>query len=535
MNDRSEAASTKPGAQVGQTAARHLETAGERLFAAVLAERNRWALWLPVAIGIGVAIYFQLRFEPAVWIGLVAIFVLLAAWILVRRQTWLLLPCLLLGAAAAGFTMAQVRTLLVAEPVLQGRIGPVKVLGRLVEADIRDSGWRVVLDSVRIETREAVPENDIPKRVRLRIHDPGPGLDTGRWLSVRAVLLPPPPPVAPGAFDFQRQVYFAGIGAVGYAVGKLRGESPAADIAAGGWTLWVEAARQGISARVLGALDGETGAVATALMTGKHSAISKDVIQAMRDSGLAHLLAISGLHIGLVAGLAFFAVHAVCALIPPLVLRYPIKKWAAVAALLVAFAYLLLSGATVPTQRAFLMIGLMLVAVLLDRTAITMRPVAWAAAVILLATPESMMSASFQMSFAAVVGLVAGYELLRRYAGDWRFREDSRWGRWARMPMVYLAGVAVTTVIAVTATSPFAIYHFNRIAAFGLAANLVAVPMTALWIMPWGLLAFLLMPFGLEQGALVPMGWGIDVVIETARRVAAWPGAVVPVPVLPVA
>ena len=167
---------------------------------------------------------------------------------------------------------------------------------------------------------------------------------------------------------------------------------------------------------------GTSGAVAAALNTGDRSAIPKELVEAMRDSGLAHLLAISGLHMGLVAATLFFGLRAFLAMSELLALRYPIKKWAAAVALAGAFGYLLLTGATIPTKSAFLMAGLVLLAVLLDRTAISLRLVAWAAAAILLITPESLLSASFQMSFAAVVALVAVYEHGQRLVG--------RLGRW---------------------------------------------------------------------------------------------------------
>ncbi len=265
-------------------------------------------------------------------------------------------------------------------------------------------------------------------------------------------------------------------------------------------------------------------------LTGERGAIPKPVVDAMRDSGLAHLLAISGLHMGLVAGLLFFGVRAILALMPPLALYHPIKKWAALAAAAGALAYLLLVGATVSSQRAFLMVTVVLLAVLLDRSAISLRLVAWAALAILLVAPESLLSASFQMSFGAVTALIAGYEVVTlRRAG--RAGEGGLSGRLG----LYLAGVALTSVIAILATAPFAVYHFNRMAWYGLAANMVAVPLTAFWIMPWALLAFVLMPLGLEFLALHPMGWGIGAVIAVAQTIAALPGSVMPVKAMPLA
>jgi competence protein ComEC len=182
----------------------------------------------------------------------------------------------------------------------------------------------------------------------------------------------------------------------------------------------------------------------------------------------------------------------------------------------------------VPTQRAFIMLAIVLLGVLVDRVAISMRLVAWAAVVVLLIAPESLLSVSFQMSFAAVVALVAVYEALRDHAPGWR--SDPRW--WRRI-VLYVGAVALTTFVAGAATGPFAVFHFNKLALYGVAANLIAVPVTAFWIMPWGLVALFLMPFGLEQLALVPMGWGLDLVISAAETVAGWPGAISLVPAMP--
>jgi len=264
-------------------------------------------------------------------------------------------------------------------------------------------------------------------------------------------------------------------------------------------------------------------------MTGVRSAIPLSLMKSIRNSGLAHLLAISGLHVGLVAGILFIGLRALLALVPPIALRYPIKKWAAAAALLGALAYSIISGATVPTQRAFLMIGLVLAAVILDRRGLSMRMVAWAAAVILLLRPESLLGASFQLSFAAVTALIAAYEVLRNR----RVYGNAGRRSWFRVFLIYLGGVALTTLIAGAATAPFAIYNFNRMADFGLVANLVGVPVTALWIMPFAVAAFALMPFGLESIALAPMGWGLDVLVWVAKSVAAWPGAITLIPAMP--
>jgi len=506
-----------------RSAGRHRADPLAWLVRCLLAERARWSLWLPVGFGAGIALYFALPTEPPWWLGSAVVAALAAAAIVLRRRVGVLLLLLACAVVAAGFGRAQLRTLEVAAPVLQKRLGPLRLTGLVETVEPRVHGYRLTLRAPAIPG--LAPETT-PVRIRIALHGTLPPPQAGQTVRLRAVLQPPAEPAAPGAFDFARQAYFQRLGAVGYAYGGPEILADAAAPAAAG--LWLHRLRQSVAARVLRALPGESGPVAAALMTGVRGAIPEDVMAAMRDSGLAHLLAISGLHMGLVAGLLFFALRAGMALLPGLALRRPIKKWAAFGAILGAFGYLLLTGATVPTQRAFVMVSLVLLAVILDRRGLSLRLVAWAAAIVLALAPESLLSASFQMSFAAVIALIAGYEVIAE-----RGRAALGERRYAVRCAAYLGGVAATSLIAGLATAPFALYHFNRIAWYGLLANLLAVPLTAFWIMPCALAAFALMPFGLEGLALAPMGWGIDLLLAVARGVAALPGAVSLLPAMP--
>ena len=501
---------------------------GRWLAETLLAERERWPMWIPVGLGTGVALYFALPAEPAPWIGPLAATAALILGLLGRRhQLWLVIAIAAL-ALASGFAAAQLRTAWVAAPVLQKEIRPVTVTGRVVVSEVRGAGRRLVLDRLRIG---GLDEAATPARVRISLRGASvPSYIPGQWVELRAALSPPAAPSAPGAFDFARHAYFQRLGGLGFAFGAARVIDPPAGAAASGFAIAVGRLRQQVTDRVLAGLDGQPGAVAAALLTGERGAIAKDVLAAVRDAGLAHLLAISGLHIGLVAAILFFVVRALLATIEPIALRFPIKKWAACVGLAGTAFYLLLSGATIPTQRAFLMGALVIGAILLDRTGISMRSVAWAAVAVLLVQPESLLGASFQMSFAAVVALVAAFE----WFGERRARSVGDRDA-PRLIRRYLTGVVLATLIAGLATAPFAAYNFNRLATFGLAANLVAVPLTALWIMPWGVVSLVLMPLGLESFALAPMGWGIGGLIAVARTVAAWPGAVVLLPAMPTA
>jgi competence protein ComEC len=492
----------------------------------VAGEHERWLLWAPVSFGIGVGVYFGLASEPPALTG-ISIFAAagLVSW---RLRANLVLALVLLGIAigAAGFAAAQLRTHLVAAPVLEKSYGPAGVTGSVVRIEPRPDGPRVTLEQVSLNRIDA---EATPALVRIKLRR-GDIVDIGDRIDVFAKLSPPSAPASPGAYDFQRRSWFQGLGAVGFAMGRVR---PAAGGMEESWSpvLFMTALRLRMSARIRTALPGESGAIAAALMTGDRSAISQESLDSMRDSGLAHLLAISGLHLGLVATTLFFGLRALLALSERLTLRHAIKKWAAVAAMAGSFAYLLLAGATVPTQRAFVMTGLVLLAVLLDRQAISMRLVAWAAMIILAIAPESMLGASFQMSFAAVVALVAFYEAFR---GRFRVVRMAAGHAIAGRIALYAGGVAATTVIASFATGLIALHHFARIAVFGLPANMLAVPLTALWIMPWAVIAAVLMPLGLDGLPLVLMGWGIDGLLWIAGGISAWPGAVRPVAALPV-
>ncbi|WP_086466742.1 ComEC/Rec2 family competence protein [Oceanibaculum nanhaiense] len=489
-----------------------------------LAERERWMLWLPVVLGGGIGCYFLLKAEPPLWIGWAGLCGAFLLGLLLYRSLNGRLLALLLCAFALGFAAAQYRSQTVGTLFLERQIGPVSVEGQLVRIEQRPGDVRLTLEHPRIGR---LPDEHTPRRVRAVVRGDMPDVSHGDLVRLRAVLRPPPGPSAPGGFDFQRHAYFEGIGGVGYAVGDV---TRLAEGAPSGFWVGIDRLRRTVTARIRTALPGETGAMAAALLTGDRSGLPERALDTMRDSGLAHLLAISGLHMGLVAGTVFFVLRLLLACHSGLALNQPIKKWAALAALAASFVYLLLAGATVPTQRAFLMTGLVLVAVLIDRVAISLRLVAWAAAAILLLAPEVMLGPSFQMSFAAVLMLVAFYEANRE-----RFAALRAGAGPLRLGLLYLVGLCATSVLATAGTLPFAAYHFNQVALYGVLANMAAVPLTAFWIMPWGVLALLLMPLGLEGLALVPMGLGIEGVLAVGAWISTLPGAVLAVPAMPAA
>src|SRR5713226_7938340 len=490
-----------------------------------LAERERWALWIPALLGCGIGFYFMLTVEPPGWSGPAAFVGVALLLPLVRKRAALLVPGIAGVIVAIGFADAQLQTWLVAAPVLERQLGPVRLEGHVVAVDPLPEGYRIVIEPRTVERLDAA---QLPHRLRLRVTRGGDDLVPGEYVAVRAILYPPPAPAMPGAYDFQRRAFFDRLGAVGFAVAPVERRAAAEGEGAARWRVAIAALRSTMTERILAALPGRTGGVAAAIITGQTHAIPEADAAAFRDAGLAHILVIAGLHMGMVAGLAFVAVRAFLALIPALSLRYPTKKGAAAFALLVTFSYMLLSGATVSSRRSFVMTGLVMLAVLVDRLQLSARGLAYAATAILLLTPMSVTGPSFQMSFAAVGALIAFYETYRARLSKWH-REAGPVGKVA----LYALGISLTTVICTVATAPYTIFHFNRFAVYSVAANILAVPITGFWVMPWAMVTCALMPLGLEAWGLRPMGWGIDAIIAIAHGVTAWPGAVVVLPAMP--
>ena len=487
----------------------------ERAMGWVAAEWDRWPLWLPVAMGAGVLAYFGLHAEPApAWMALPWPF--LALGLLLRRRNPLAGASLaLLGAAALGFAAAlfHART---ASPVPELPRTATVVSGVVTAVDLLPEGRRVTLDGPRLDERAAL---DRRIRIRLRANDPARPVP-GDSISVRALVRPPMPPAFPGAFDLQRAAYFSGLAGSGFALNP-------ASLTEGGEAPLFAGLRAAIEARVTAALPGGTGAVASALLTGSQSAIPADDIAALRDSGLAHLLSVSGLHVAIVIGLGFVVLRAAIAAVPWLALRVDSKGTAAVLGLVLGGAYTLLTGAGVPMVRSFAMAALATLALLTGRRALSPRALALAAGLVLLANPAALIGASFQMSFAAVLALIAAAEAMR---GPTR---ALRAGGWKGRLAVVVLGLVVTSLVAGAATTPFGLHHFGRLQLYGVVANAVAVPLTSFLVMPAGMLAVLLMPLGLEGPALTVMGWGVEATLVTGRVVASWPGAAMAAPPIP--
>ena len=475
---------------------------------ALEAARGQLFVWVPVFIAIGISLWFALPFEPALplylavaGLGICAALVPLGA----LRPLAMAVACVALGFGAAGLRAHQV-----AAPMLDFRYyGPVQ--GRIVEIDRSQSdALRLTLD--RVVLSDVAPART-PLRVRISLHDQEFSATPGQVILLTGFLSAPDGPAEPGGFDFRRMAFFRQLGAVGYSRAPVLLWSEPED-----GTQLIDRLRSFLAAKMMAAVPSEAGAFATGAMTGDRSGIGLSTVQALRDSNLAHLLAISGMNMAFLTGFVFMLLRYGVALLPTLALRVNSKKLAAGVALGVAFFYLLLSGANVATERAFLMVCVMLGAILLDRRALTMRSVALSAVILLLREPEALGEPGFQLSFAATIVLIAGFAALDRAI----LRE--KLPRW----LVPVFTMVLTSVLAGAATAPFAAATFNRFTDYGLLANVLTAPSMSV-LMAAGAMAALLAPLGVAGPALWVMELAARWILFVAHWVAGLQGAVTPI------
>ena len=478
--------------------------AGERLWGLVEQQRGTTVLWAPVALTFGIWSYFALPQEPAlsmtVFLSLVAIVLFLFA----RARMGMLLMAIFLS----GFVLAKFRTETIATPLLRATTGEIVVSGIVTDVERASDQRRTII--LRPTEIEGVTTVQLPHRLRLSNSIKNGEPEIGARVAFKARLSPNASPTIPGGFDYGRQLYFDGIGGSGRITSKIDvlGATTSAP-------LWLSSSlhglREEIGSRIRVHLHGTIAAIAEAMITGERAAIPKEVNKSFQISGLAHILSISGLHMSLAAGGVFWVIRALLALFPPIAQRWPIKKWAAGAALVFGFIYMLLAGSQAATQRSYIMLAVVFLAVMVDRPAISLRNLALAALLILILQPESAIQASFQMSFMAVMGLAAFFEYWNRPKGEKEYRIESRLMLYIRRIFNIVVASILTTLVAGGFSSIPAAYHFGRLAPYGVIANGLAIPVMSFIVMPFALLSVVLMPFGLEALPLVILGKGLAI------------------------
>jgi len=489
------------------------------------AEQRRLFPWLAVAFGVGILTHFVAADGPP----------LLAAPLIGAALALALIPALgarpaalalALGVAAAflGFAAATWRVSQVAAPILtRTTIGPL--VGMVEALDEREVGARLV---IRVESFAGLAPEVRPVRVRVSFRKT-PIPRPGDVVAATARLLPPPEAARPGGYDFARDAYFQGIGAVGSLVGAVAVRPPSEPpplrlrLAA-----TLDEARNGLTRRIAEAAGGQAGAVAAALVTGKRGLIGPATNDALRAAGIYHVVSISGLHMVLAAGVVFWLVRAALALVPYCALLWPIKKIAAGFAMLGVTAYCAFSGWDIAAERSLIMTLIMLGAILVDRPALSMRNLALAALIALAREPEGLLGPSFQMSFGAVAGLIAcarlidGRLFVRPGAG--------RIGRLVGTGLSAVAGTLATTLVAQIATAPFATYHFQTVQPFGLVGNALTLPLVSLVVMPSAVIGILAYPFALDRPIWWLMGQAVGGMLAVSHWIAGFERSIIVVP-----
>ncbi len=480
-------------------------------------ERGAPFLLVPVLLAAGSFLYFSLSFEPGLWLtsGLVLV-ASVGSRTFRRGQPLHLAACAVLF-FALGITCAQLETARLGTRIIGGEIS-TRIVGRVVSVERLESGRaRLTVDLISTERPRL---KYAPDRIRATARYLAEDINAGSTVAGLVKLRPPSGPVRPESYDFSFESYFDGIGASGY---FMRGpELEPASTGERSWQSLFENARQNIAVHVRSRIGGAEGEIAAALMVGVRAGIPHDVSEALRRTGLYHIISISGLHMALVAGVVIAAIRAGFALFPRLALRWPAKKFSALAGFVAIAGYLAISGGEVAAQRSFLMLAVMLIAVLFDRAALTMRNLAISAIIVLMISPHEVMGPSFQMSFAATAALVAAYAIwsARRARASWKRRTKGQDGlglRSARHFMTVLSSLIATSVIAGFATAAYGVYHFQRVAPLSLFANLFVMPIVSIVVMPSAVLAAVTMPLGLDGPFLDVMGKGIALMDSVAE------------------
>ena len=492
---------------------------GARIERLLEAEQAQLPLWLPVGLMLGIAAWFWLPDRPQ-WIAFIAGAGGIALGLLAGA------PGTRWGRALAIFLFASMIGCALIWWRAEGAAAPRLARERMMEvtATVESVQALAAERSVRLLVRPV--GEGLPARLRVNVDENElvPGLAPGATVRLRAWLMPPAPMAVPGAYDFSRAAWFQRIGGTGRAhdialVRPASGQSLAARIA--GW-------RQRLSAHIQARLGGAEGGIAAALATGDQHGIPEADAEAMRRSGLAHLLSVSGLHLTAVVGAVMLLTLKLLALSPALALRFRLILVAAAAGALAGIGYTLLTGAEVPTVRACIAALLVLAGIALGREALTLRLVAVGALTVLLLWPESLPGASFQMSFAAITAIVALHEHPRVQA--WLSRRDEGWPAKAGR---FLFGLVLTGMAVELALSPIALFHFHKAGLYGALANVVAIPLTTFVIMPLEALALLFDLAGLGAPFWWLAGQMLSLLLSLAHAAANAPGAVALLPAVP--
>jgi len=494
-------------------------------------ERDRWFLWLPIFMICGISLYFYLSFEPSkIWLILTPI----AIFITMKSRKWsIFLPILsVFLTIIIGFNASQLETLRVNTPLLKEQIKTTSITGTLVRAESVPNGSRITLKRPWIKN---VPPEERPLFVRIKTKIKYKDLpNAGERINVWGPIWPPSEPVAPHGYNFRKHAFYAQIGGSGvsYVAPRIRKSKYKIHFFWDGFLIAFEKARKALTLMTYKRLNNQTKDMTATLLSGNQAGIDKKIMRDMRISGLSHLLSISGIHVSMMALLIYVPLRFIFALFPWFALRFPIKKISAFFAIIATSFYTILVGADAPTIRSALMTGIVFFAIISDRKAMSLRLVAMAAMAIMLVTPSASMNPSFQMSFAAVMAMIAAFE--KRINKTLVEGINIQQSGWIYKSLQSLKAIILTSLVATAATAPFTIYHFQTFSFYGVIANMIAIPLTSFWIMPCILLTYITAPFDLSGWFIDGAGYGVKIIIDIADIVTKLPVSNIPFPPMPV-
>lgn len=473
-------------------------------------ESSRLPLFIPVFVGLGIASWFVMGASYWHFIMIPALIIMIiSAYLKFHLRLNIILFTMSLS-IITGWAAIEFRSQMAAEPIL-ARPWVGQIYGRINKIE------KLPAREITRLTLETDNRQSLPSKIRINLSNEqfSDRFTTGTIIKTRVRLLPPTGPAVPGAYDFAARAWFDGLGATGSALGDVT----LIEQAPTGFDL--TRLRGQIAEHVRAKMPERSGTIGATLASGDRGAISAEDAEAMRRSGMAHLLAISGLHVSAVVVMSFFMMAKILSLIPSFALRHKTPIYAASFAALIAIFYTLLTGAQVPTIRACIAACLVLAALMMGREAFTLRLVAFGALTILLLLPEVLVGPSFQLSFAAVAAIIALHD--NPYMKKFSHRREEYW---FKAMMRFMISLFITGLVIEITLAPIALYHFHKTGIYGALANMIAIPLTTFIIIPTGILAFIFDSFGM--GA--PFWWicslSIELILQIAHYVSNLPGAI---------
>lgn len=484
---------------------------------------QQWVNFTPCALGAGALLYFALPDEPSVFLGLLGLPLLALIWIN-RANTVLFQTLLYMFLALTGLWLTMWISQHQQTVFLPNRVFYAPITGIVDDVIEADGKVKLMLHGV---TSPKLADTR-PLRLRLTARLNGQTLRNGDRINTTATIFPPSRPALPDGYDFTRHFFYQYIEAVGYTTGPVTIEQRAPPPRFYAFHTIMQSARAQVATYFLNTLPQPAAGIAVALVTGQKDAITRQASDALRDASLSHMLAISGMHMGIICGVTFLIIRFLLACIPAIALNHPIKHYAAVFALVCGALYLALANFPISAVRAYVMVAIVFGAVLLNREADTLRCIVLAALLILCINPANSISISFQLSFCATLGLVLVYRRMRTFSQKLHLKTQ-HW--WLRLPVIILQ-IGFTSLIAGLVTIPLVAYHFNHIAVYGIVANMLALPLLSFVVAPSLLAAGLLMPFGAQIWALDITVAALNAIVAIAQHITTYPLATLHIPPL---